>query len=171
MKKVLIFIASLIICLQSYAEIRFNFTELPAVAIRNPVQNKDLKEFIVVDFWASWCGPCKDSFPFYHEIFTKHQNKISWIAISEDSSVEDAKLFLKGRTENFHYYWDENNRYLDKFLTSGIPVLYVFNNKGDLVFEEKGFSEKTKKNFLEKLNKYGITTNNIKETPIKKLKK
>lgn len=150
--KIIIFII-IVFSQFSFSAEKFTFTasDLPKESIKNPFTEKTFADkLVVIDFWASWCTPCVESFSFYQEIQTKYKNKLIWFAISEDSTLEDAKIFLKDNTNTFHFYFDEEAKIAKKFNIIGIPNLFVLDTKGKILFEHKGFFKKEKEQILKK---------------------
>jgi len=63
---------------------------------------------VYLDFWASWCEPCKKSFPWMHEMKKTYQDKgFEVLAISLDKERKLANKFLKGMDVNFVVAFDE----------------------------------------------------------------
>lgn len=100
--------------------------------------SKDLKEssILVVNFWASWCGPCIEEVPSLIQLVQKN-SRIQVIAISQDSSLEDIQAFLKSfpgfKNSQIHILWDEDRKLMGRFRSERLPESFVFNSKGKLV--------------------------------------
>ncbi len=88
----------------------------PAFALPNAAgQNVDLDKLrgsvVYVDFWASWCGPCKRSFPWMNEMTRKYGPKgLTIVAINVDKKREDAEKFLKVAPAEFTVVYDPTAR-------------------------------------------------------------
>lgn len=132
-------------------KISFTAKDLPKEVIKNPFLGTSFnKQLIVVDFWATWCAPCLQSFEFYQEVLNKYEGKIVWLAINEDSSFDEVKLALKNNKETFHFYFDSDSKLAKKFNIVGIPHLFALDSKGNILFEQKGFTKKEKPEILAK---------------------
>lgn len=90
---------------------------------------KDSKNVVLVDFWATWCEPCKMISPILDEL-----------------SVE-----LEGKVEFLKVNADQNKELVSKYQISGIPTMLIFK-QGELVDTLNGFNPKVK--LLQILNKY-----------------
>ena len=76
--------------------------DLPAAGAQK-VRLADLKgRVVLVDFWASWCAPCKQSFPWMNEMQAKYGPKgLTIVGINVDKKREDADKFLTGTPAKF----------------------------------------------------------------------
>ena len=83
---------------------------VPWLAIAQPPFSPELQadaKVIYVDFWASWCGPCRRSFPWLNHMQAKYGEKgFTVIGVNVDPSREDAQLFLDKYTATFPLVYD-----------------------------------------------------------------
>ena len=70
---------------------------LPEIVGERIINSDDYKgKVLLVDIWASWCGPCRLSFPFYNELYLELKDKgFEIIGINQDSELEKAKRFAE----------------------------------------------------------------------------
>ncbi len=106
---------------------------------------------ILIDFWATWCGPCVASFPAMKLAVDRYKNdptvKFMFVHTFEnvDNPLEKAKEFLKLRDYDFDLYIDSRdpetntNPAAASFGVTGIPVKYIIDAKGIIRFEVIGF--------------------------------
>ena len=72
----------------------FQLEGRPAAALKGKV--------VIVDFWASWCGPCKESFPAMNDLQKKYGDKgLVIVAVNEDEEKSDMQDFLKANAASF----------------------------------------------------------------------
>ena len=94
-------------------------------------------EIVVINFWASWCGPCVQEVPSLLKLMKEYQGKIRLIAISEDSSVEDIQVFLKSfpdfKNVQTNIFWDEKHEFMKMFDVKALPESYVADKDLKLV--------------------------------------
>nr|WP_121270989.1 TlpA disulfide reductase family protein [Pedobacter schmidteae] len=97
---------------------------------------KDFKgKYLIIDFWASWCGPCRQEIPHLKEVYKKYQNKgLDILAVSVDAREADWK---KAMAEE-KMAWPQVNAKESKpvmasYLFSGIPYLVVVDKEGNII--------------------------------------
>ena len=97
----------------------------------------DLKDYegslIILNFWATWCAPCKEEMPSLDSL-TKSSNlnnlKIFPINIGNDSSQKSIKFFEDLEIKNLDIYFDNPVTLAKKFGLRGIPTSIIFNKEG-----------------------------------------
>jgi thiol-disulfide isomerase/thioredoxin len=102
---------------------------------------------VYVDLWASWCGPCRKSFPWMNAMQKKHNN-LKIVSINLDQNKELATEFLTDNPVNFSIIYDPKGTLAKKYKLQGMPSSYIYNKAGKLVASHAGFTE-TKKNQYE----------------------
>lgn len=106
----------------------------------------DLSSFkgqtVYLDFWASWCGPCKQSFPWMNEMQTKYSSKgLRVVAINVDQRHADATLFLKDNPTNFTVAFDANGQTPKNYAIRGMPTSVLIGPDGKVLSIHNGFKE------------------------------
>jgi thiol-disulfide isomerase/thioredoxin len=102
-----------------------------------PVNLKDYAgKVVLVDFWATWCGPCRAALPEVKEIYAKYREKgFEIIAISFDKEKSDLTKFIAEEKMTWPQYFDGlgwENKLGTKFEISGIPTVWLVDKKGIL---------------------------------------
>lgn len=115
--------------------------------------NKDEKaDLIIVDFWASWCGPCKESFPFYEkEIESQKSKNILFISVNLDDKIEKAKNFLKEFPHSGIAVWDEKKSFMNQLGFNSIPYMLILDKDWKVLDKIKGFNSRTKRKFKDSI--------------------
>jgi thiol-disulfide isomerase/thioredoxin len=101
---------------------------------------------VVLDFWATWCGPCKSSFPTLQKVFETYRKNPSvkilaldtWENVSGKEREALVKKFIADNKYTFPVLFDEG--YVEKYGVEGIPTKFVIDRKGNLAFKSVGFS-------------------------------
>lgn len=109
---------------------------------------------VLVDFWASWCAPCKESFPAMKELHEKYSAQgLVVIAVSIDEDKADMDAFLKKNPVPFTLVRDPKSILFDEKLgLAGVPVSYILDRQGKVAFTHSGYEgKKTKKLLTEKI--------------------
>lgn len=100
---------------------------------------------IYLDFWASWCTPCRKSFPWMNNMQKKYGNQnFKVISINVDSEPTLAKQFLDNTPANFTILYDSNGNLANELQLKGMPSSFIINEKGKIVSAHVGFTEKRK---------------------------
>lgn len=108
---------------------------------------------VLVDFWASWCAPCKKAFPTMKELHEKYGTEgFAVVAISLDEDKADMDAFLKKTPVPFTILRDAKGKFADQLGVAGIPVSFILDRHGKVQFTHTGFDgEKTRKEYAAKI--------------------
>ncbi|MFB0979893.1 MAG: TlpA disulfide reductase family protein [Alteromonadaceae bacterium] len=107
---------------------------------------------IYLDFWASWCGPCRKSFPWMNEMQEKHQQQgLIIISVNLDNNKVLADDFLAEVPANFSVFYDPKGKVARKFKLKGMPSSYIIDRTGKMVSAHVGFTESKKIKYEEEL--------------------
>ena len=100
---------------------------------------------VYVDFWASWCGPCRRSFPWMNEMQQKYGARgFTVVAINVDKKRSDAERFLVQNPANFTVVYDEAGGTPAAYGVKGMPSSYLIDARGNVTFVERGFLDESK---------------------------
>ena len=95
---------------------------------------------VYLDFWASWCEPCKKSFPWMNELQKKYTAQgLEVITINLDSDKKLADAFLKEHPATFKVVFDPKSVNVEKFKVQGMPSSFIYNRKGEIIKSTQGF--------------------------------
>ncbi len=91
---------------------------------------------VIMDFWATWCGPCMASMPHMKELYAKHKDtdNIEVIGMSRDRDLE---TLLKTKDEvgmPWLHYYDQDGSVAKKFNVTGIPQIFIFSRTGEFLW-------------------------------------
>jgi len=108
---------------------------------------------IYLDFWASWCVPCRESFPWMNELQNKHSKRsFEVIAINLDKDHQAAVNFLKKLGNQVTVAFDKNSATAEAYGVVGMPSSYVIDRQGNIAFSHIGFEDKHKELIEQKIN-------------------
>lgn len=97
---------------------------------------------VLVDFWATWCEPCKKSFPKLEELRVKYEAAgFSIVAISEDDEGNGISSFGTTHGSKFPLVWDKDKSIAGKWKPPTMPSSFVVDKKGVVRFAHFGYHE------------------------------
>lgn len=100
---------------------------------------------VMINFWASWCGPCKLEAPEISNLYKQYRGKFTLYAINL-TNTENALGDVKGFADNYGYSFpillDKDGKTADKYLIKPIPTTYFINSKGIIVDQILGYGGK-----------------------------
>lgn len=107
---------------------------------------------VYVDFWASWCGPCRKSFPFMQELQQEYDDEgLTVIAINMDQNSDDAHRFLEENPAAFLIGRDPAGRVAKQFGVMTMPSSFIVDRDGMIQEVHMGFKPSTKKKITSKI--------------------
>ncbi len=98
-------------------------------------------KIVIVDFWATWCGPCKQSFPKLEELSKKLGNKVEIIGVSVDDSSDGVLEFAKENKATFAIGWDEGHDIANRWKVGTMPTTYILDGSGTVRFIHDGYHD------------------------------
>lgn len=102
-------------------------------------------QVVVVDFWASWCKPCRQSIPWLNEMRSRYGQKgLVIVGINVDANRADAQRFLVSTPIDFEIVFDTKGELAQRYALKGMPSSLVFDRDGKLVATHLGFQEASK---------------------------
>jgi len=116
-----------------------------------PLSLEDYKEkkYVLIDFWASWCAPCREELPYIKELYKKYSKEgFEIISITQDKDLEAWKnAILKDKIESWRHFstLENNDSILKDYFVGGIPHKILIDKNGKIIGKWKGGGEKNKR--------------------------
>lgn len=112
------------------------------------VKLSDLKgKIVVLDFWATWCGPCREAFPHMQELVKNYdKNEVVFLFVNTMETKKPAEIiksvskFIKdNKYEDLNVVFDLDNDVSKKYLVQGIPTEIIIDKEGNLLSRSVGY--------------------------------
>ena len=102
---------------------------------------EDLQGYVVyIDFWAAWCKPCRDSFPWMQRMREKYADSaLRIVAVNLDQKAEDMQAFLDQHPVDFTIVTDASYTLFRQFDIKGVPTSIVIDRDGIEISRHAGF--------------------------------
>ena len=99
-------------------------------------------QVVVVDFWASWCKPCRQSIPWLNELRTRYGPQgLVIVGVNVDANRADAEKFQREVPIGFEVLYDPEGKLAEQFGLKGMPTSFVFDRGGKLAHTLLGYRE------------------------------
>lgn len=110
------------------------------------IEGKEIKlsdykgKIVVLDFWATWCGPCKASFPKMQDLVTKYKGKNveflfvnTWENGKEDEIFKKVTTYITDKKFDFNVIFDSKQEVVTNYKIEGIPTRIVIDKNGNIL--------------------------------------
>jgi peroxiredoxin len=94
---------------------------------------------VLIDFWATWCEPCRSSFPEYQALLARYADRVVVLGISEDDEEQGIDRFAEETAVRFPLAWDSDKAVAQRYQITGMPTLFIIDQSGLVRFVHAGF--------------------------------
>ena len=99
-------------------------------------------QVVVIDFWASWCKPCRQSIPWLNDLRARYGPQgLVIVGVNVDTSRDDADRFQRDIPIDFEVRYDPQGELAEHFRLQGMPTTFVFDRDGKLARTLLGYRE------------------------------
>ena len=109
-------------------------------------------QIYVLNFWATWCAPCRHEMPSLDKLQTKEGIFIFPINMEEKNLVNTDKFYKELNIKNLNTYFDEGLKLVKVFALRGVPTTIIFNKNKEMIARISGSLDFSDKNFISWLN-------------------
>jgi peroxiredoxin len=96
----------------------------------------------IVDFWATWCEPCKKAFPKLQDLYVKYRaSGLEIAAVSVDDEPNDIAAFAHQYRAQFPVGWDDGHRLAEQFKVQSMPSTYIVDRDGVVRHTHAGYHD------------------------------
>ncbi len=97
------------------------------------------KQMVLINIWATWCGPCRSEFPFLEQAYEKYSDRVAVLALSSEPTDDDAKLKSFAAEYGLTFFVGRDTAELaNRFNVTGIPTSVAVDRAGTISFIETG---------------------------------
>jgi cytochrome c biogenesis protein CcmG/thiol:disulfide interchange protein DsbE len=93
---------------------------------------------VVVNLWGSWCGPCREEFPYFQQAVAKLGKKVAFIGVNTDDTDDSAKQFLSEYPIPYPSYVDPDSDVKTDYKAQGLPTTAFYTPDGERSFVKVG---------------------------------
>ncbi len=125
---------------------------------------------VILNFWASWCSPCREEMPEFQRIYSENKDKLVVVGVNLQESRENAEAFIEKLSITFPILLDPNSLVKDMYNVFTQPVTYFIDENGKIV--DKKFGPLTSEEIDEKIAKMNVKSSisaNLESEEIKTL--
>lgn len=107
-------------------------------------ENLKLAEFrgqvVLINFWASWCGPCRQEMPLLDQLYQQYKALgFVVLGVNVDEDVAQANMLLKKVQVNFPVVYDTANKVSELYRVSGMPTTVIVDRDGNMRYRHEGY--------------------------------
>lgn len=132
-------------------------TETPIVKVGQPApsiegktpDNRDFSlnsikgKIIIINFWASWCPPCRKELPYFAELYNELKIKgVEIVAVNIDTTLSKAEKFLSSLDIPFTVVLDPKQEIVTQYRPPAMPTSYIIDREGIVRYIHEGYSKK-----------------------------
>lgn len=115
--------------------------DLPAIGGGRASLEAARGKVVIVDFWATWCAPCRASFPHYQALAARHEGEVVVLGVSEDDDSEGIAEFAAETGARFPLAWDREKTVAARFEPGAMPTSFVIDRNGVVRHVHEGFRD------------------------------
>ncbi|OMP79348.1 TlpA disulfide reductase family protein [[Flexibacter] sp. ATCC 35208] len=107
---------------------------------------------VFINFWASWCPPCRAEFPSIEILYSRFKNNpdVSFLTVNEDNELSAANAYMKGENFTVPFYKTRGN-VPDAIYTGTLPTTIVLDKNGKIRFRHEGLANYGSEKFMKQI--------------------
>lgn len=127
-------------------------------------------QVVVLDFWATWCGPCVDALPKVAEVTAKYKDKgVQFFAVNVNEDAETVEKFLEAQSLDIRVLFDEDGEISEAYSASAIPQTVIIGKSGVVEVVHVGASPRLEKQLADEIDQL-LTGKSLAQETLEKAK-
>ena len=111
-------------------------------------------EVVMINFWASWCGPCRQEMPLLEKIHKKYKRLgFTLLGVNVEENSNDAKNYLKDVKVTFPILFDRTQKTSELYNVSAMPTTVLIDRNGNKRFLHKGYKPGYENDYKKQIKK------------------
>lgn len=95
---------------------------------------------VMINFWASWCGPCREEMPLLQQLYDRYQGMgFTLLGVNVDEESAAAEKMLKDTPVSFPVLYDQKNSVSKQYQVKAMPSTFIVDRDGNVRFLHKGY--------------------------------
>jgi len=113
----------------------------------------DLKgQVVLINFWASWCGPCRQEMPVLEQLYKKYKSAgFTLLGVNVEPKSGDAEGFLKSTPVSFPILFDPDSKVSKLYEVSGMPSTVILDRTGKVRYIHHGYKPGEESEYLDQI--------------------
>ena len=118
-----------------------------------PVNLADYRgKVVLLNFWASWCGPCRKEMPILEQLFKQYQAKgVTLVGVNVEPNSDDARKWLKSTPVSFPILFDRDSAVSKLYEVQGMPNTVILDRKGRVRYIHRGYKSGEENEYLDQI--------------------
>ncbi len=137
-------------------EASINTTTIPAFAVTDAkghqITSASLKgKVVLINFWASWCAPCRAEMPSLNKLYLalRNDNSFVFLFVNEDEDINKGITFIKNNNYAIPFY--QSNGVSPEIFGGTLPTTVILNKEGQIVLKHEGMADYDNEQFIKQL--------------------
>ena len=113
----------------------------------------DLKgQVVLINFWASWCGPCRQEMPILDQLYRKYKSAgFTLVGVNVEPKSGDAEGFLKSTPVSFPILFDPDSKVSKLYEVPGMPSTVILDRSGKIRYVHQGYKPGEESQYLDQI--------------------
>ena len=109
-------------------------------------------QIVLVNFWASWCGPCRKEMPVLEQLNRQYHGKgVTLVGVNVEPNSNDAAEWLKATPVSFPILFDVDSKVSKLYQVEGMPNTVIVDRKGNVRYIHRGYQSGAENEYLDQI--------------------